>query len=382
MADILYVTNMPTPYRLPLYRALAARLAERGDRLTTFFLGYARSERAWRIDADELAGFEHVTARRRDARVVGELIARMRRTRPAVVVIAWAMDHVALAVLVAARWMRIPVIVVTGETVATASHYRFARLRRAVRQAFFKGVSGFVTYGSQATAYLLGAGVPAARITTGINTVDVERFARQAAGARASGAASAARAAFRQPDNEAFAAHLLFVGYLHGEKGAAQAIDALALAGRPEVALHIVGSGPDEGLLRERVRAAGLDGRVFLHGYRQTGELAASYAMADVVLFPSLVEVFGLVMVEAAACGVPVIASLRAGGTPDVVVDGETGLVVDPADTRAFADTIARLLDDPLLRATMGAAAAERARTLMTIDRSAGRIIEAIRAVE
>ena len=89
--------------------------------------------------------------------------------------------------------------------------------------------------------------------------------------------------------------------------------------------------------------------------------LSSWYRAADVVLVPSRSESFGLVALEAAACGIPVVAS-AVGGLLNIVHDGVTGLLVDGRDPDRYARAIDQLLADPAGAATMGAAAAVRAR--------------------
>ena len=89
--------------------------------------------------------------------------------------------------------------------------------------------------------------------------------------------------------------------------------------------------------------------------------LSSYYRAADVVLVPSRSESFGLVALEAAACGIPVVAS-AVGGLLNIVDDGVTGLLVDGRDPDRYARAIDQLLDDPAGAAAMGAAAAVRAR--------------------
>ena len=91
--------------------------------------------------------------------------------------------------------------------------------------------------------------------------------------------------------------------------------------------------------------------RLTVHGE----ELAAAYASADVLAFPSTTETLGLVALESLASGVPVVGAW-AGGIPFAVADGRTGLLVPPGDADALTAGLARLLDDAALRARMGAA--------------------------
>jgi D-inositol-3-phosphate glycosyltransferase len=90
-------------------------------------------------------------------------------------------------------------------------------------------------------------------------------------------------------------------------------------------------------------------------------DLADWYRAADLVVVPSYSESFGLVAVEAQACGTPVVAA-RVGGLPTAVADGVTGVLVDGHDPRDWAAVLGGLLDEPLRRRRMGAAAAVTAR--------------------
>ena len=90
-------------------------------------------------------------------------------------------------------------------------------------------------------------------------------------------------------------------------------------------------------------------------------ELADYYRAADVCIVPSRAESFGLVALEAAACGTPVVAA-SVGGLRSLVDDGETGFLVDDRDPAEYAAPVAKLLDDPELAAEMGATASARSR--------------------
>ena len=141
-----------------------------------------------------------------------------------------------------------------------------------------------------------------------------------------------------------------------------------ALAGLDDsVQLAIAGSGRDERRLMDLAVSHQVHPRVRFLGRVADDEIAPLYASADV--FAMLcrdrwagleAEGFGIVFVEAAACGVPSVAG-RSGGSHEAVVDGETGYVVEPRDVDAVRTALARLLGDDTLRARFGAAARERA---------------------
>ena len=151
-----------------------------------------------------------------------------------------------------------------------------------------------------------------------------------------------------------------YVGRLVEEKGLDDALDALAMS-RAKVALHIMGEGPHEARLRQRVRELGLSNRVTFQGWGTPANVADFLRSLDALALltrttKDVREQFGRVIIEAQACGVPVIGS-TGGAIPDVVGDG--GWIVperDPASLKALLDTIAD--DAALLEAKAEAARA------------------------
>jgi len=160
---------------------------------------------------------------------------------------------------------------------------------------------------------------------------------------------------------------LLFVGRIQPLKGLDVAVGALAELARTDVRLVVVGgasgaSGDGEvGRIMTMARRLGVAERLHMVPPQPHHLLSTYYRAADVVVVPSRSESFGLVALEAAACGVPVVAS-AVGGLLTLVDHGRTGFLVPGRDPVDFARDIARLLDEPALAADMGAAGALRAR--------------------
>jgi D-inositol-3-phosphate glycosyltransferase len=174
---------------------------------------------------------------------------------------------------------------------------------------------------------------------------------------------------------------MLVVSRLVERKGIGNAITALA--GVPEAELVVAGGPPADRLDgdREARRLAGLAtrlgvaDRVQLRGRVGQRDLPALYRSADLVVCVPWYEPFGIVPLEAMACGAPVVAS-AVGGLVDSVVDGVTGVHVAPRRPDLLGPVLSALLADKARRAALGAAGARRARRRYGWDRIAGSILE------
>ncbi|MCB1016416.1 MAG: glycosyltransferase [Acidimicrobiales bacterium] len=171
---------------------------------------------------------------------------------------------------------------------------------------------------------------------------------------------------------------LLFVGRIQPLKGVDVAVRTLAALAHPDAVLVVVGgaSGADGHREVERVRELAADlgvaDRIRWVAPQPHHLLSTYYRAADVALVPSRSESFGLVALEAAACGTPVVAA-AVGGLRTIVAHGGTGFLVNGRDPAVFAHYTEALLDDPALRAQLAAAAAVRARRY-TWSTTAGRL--------
>ncbi len=151
---------------------------------------------------------------------------------------------------------------------------------------------------------------------------------------------------------------LLHVGRLVSRKHVDLGLEALATLDRDDVELLVAGTGTHRDRLEQKTRDLGISHLVSFLGFVPEDDLPSLYASSDAFLFLSRYEGFGLVFLEALASGTPVIGS-RVGGFPDLVTDGQEGLIVD-RDASAVAGAIDTLAESPERAAQMG----ERARAL------------------
>jgi phosphatidylinositol alpha-1,6-mannosyltransferase len=246
----------------------------------------------------------------------------------------------------------------------------FRRLRRSVLQA----VDGLFPV-SRHTAGILGElGVRSDRVHVVANGADPERL-RPVDGR-----------GFRERHGLGDDPVLFTLARLVPRKGIDTVLDALPAIAQavPGVRYVIAGDGPDRPRLQALAARRGLAERVRFVGRVGEEELAPAHSAADVFVMPARsdppdVEGFGLVFLEAGACGTPVVGA-RAGGVPDAIVDGETGLLVPPDDATALARACIGLLRDPDAAARMGERARARVVDACTWDHAAARMLAVMEA--
>jgi glycosyltransferase involved in cell wall biosynthesis len=155
---------------------------------------------------------------------------------------------------------------------------------------------------------------------------------------------------------------ILSVGRLSREKGHADLVEALGELRRLDPGLDfklvVVGEGPERARVESAAAAAGVADRVVFAGH--ASDVRPFYGLADALALPSHSEGSPLVLLEAMAAGVPVVAT-RVGGVPEMVSDGESALLVGPRDARALAAALGRVLGDEALARALAANASARA---------------------
>ena len=195
--------------------------------------------------------------------------------------------------------------------------------------------------------------------------VDLDRFQP--------GDRSAARAALGLGTTDRL---LLYAGRLDREKNLPFLLDAVARAEAPRARLLLVGRGTQTVALRREVARRGLGDRVDFRGGVAPERMATYYHAADLFVFASTTETQGLAVLEAMACGLPVVA-IRASGIEEVVTDGVSGLLV-PEDPSAFGAAVTQVLADPDLAAKLSGGGREAA-SVFAFASMAGRLVAAYR---
>jgi glycosyltransferase involved in cell wall biosynthesis len=303
--DLLWITNIATPYRAPFWDSLGTRL-----RLGVAVMADSEHNRQWEVDLDGRE-FEVIHCRARpiyrtddntvyapSLRLLAAVTARPR----AIVIDGWESP----AYIAAKLWARILGVPVFASYRTSGSHRFTSGPVAAVRGWFLRSSRAVLTAGVASTADVTAMGVPRQRVVEGFNTVDVDRFAEGAARARG------------RIDRTESGHRFLYVGMLIQRKNVGGLIDAFAEVREPDDTLTIVGTGPLAPELRAQVRALELDEAVHFRGHLDGDALTSAYGEADTFVLSSTVEVWGLVVNEALAAGLHVVVSDTAGVAPNV----------------------------------------------------------------
>ncbi|HUF01629.1 MAG TPA: glycosyltransferase [Gaiellaceae bacterium] len=355
-ARVAAVFPEPTPYRAPLLD-LVAQHPELD--LTVIYAADTVARRTWAVEPRHRAVFL------RGARVPGAWrlfhhdypltpgIARaLRAARPDVVVVSGWSTFAAQASIVWCRGRHVPYVLVVE------SHDEDPRpgWRRGVKGTVVPRIvresAGALVTGTLAHRSLISRGAAPEGIGIFANTIDVDAFAARAAGLAAS------RDELRRAlgvENEDVA--VLSVARLAPEKGLDTLVRAAAAIRDPRLVLVLAGEGSERARLAELARE--LAARVVFAGDVAWGRIVELYVAADVFVLLSEREPWGVVVNEAAACGLPLVLSDRVGAAYDLLRDGENGALVPAGDVQAAAEALRQLAEDEDLRRAYGARSRE-----------------------
>ena len=325
-SDLIWLTNIPAPYRLPIWHHLNSQL-----NLNLFFLNLSEKGRKWDLGND-LRGLRWLSF---GARGYGNILdsplyfkflplwREIKKKNPASIYIdGWeSVPFFVTAYL--ARKHRIKVIFGYRSTVQ--SHRFRAGVIHSIRSRILSLADYVVTSGSDASDAVLRMGIDSKKIITLFNPVDVHRFAEIAGNNR-----STSHTGHR----------FLYVGRLIQRKNIFSLLDAFASIKKPGDSLTIVGDGELAKELQAHVEKIGVSSQVQFMGDHNPERVAQDYANADTLILPSTNEVWGLVVNEALACGLHVVVSQNS-GVANFVRDME-GVFISESSTSSIASAMAQ----------------------------------------
>jgi glycosyltransferase involved in cell wall biosynthesis len=364
---VAFVSPEPTPYRSPLLDRVAV---QGGIDLTVIYAARTVADRTWQVEPQHDAVFlDGVSVPgvsgvlRHEYPVTPGIWRALGRARPACVVVSGWSTFASQAALGWCRLHRVPyVLLVESHDSGPKAGWR-RQVKQTVVPPVVRGASSVLVTGSLAGESVVALGAQPDRVRVFANTVDVAAYGDRA------DALAPRRDELRESlglarDEVA----VVFVGRLAPEKGLDTLVRAAAEADMP---LILVGDGS------ERARLESLGGRVAFTGDRPWESVVETYVAADVFALLSTHEPWGVVVNEAAACGLPLVLSDRVGAARDLLRDGENGFLVPAGGVAAAAQAFRRLID-PELRRRLG----DRSRELAQgfgYEPSVAALLEAVR---
>lgn len=331
MDKIAIVTNIPAPYRVDLFYYMQTHLERYG-----FYVIYTNKNednRQWTSNEKKL--LNSIILNSKMIKIKGELDDRyihlptniipcLNRISPDVI-IAFEYNLAALQCLAWCKFHAKGFIHLTDGTMY--SERNISKIQRSSRKIIMRNADAYIASSLKAKEKLIAWGCNEKKIFTSLLTIDTNNYEGIV--------------------KETFPGRILYVGSMAKRKGLDLLIKALPYL-HIEYDLHIVGNGmPSEiEVLKKLAEDKGVAHRITWCGYKEGNALIDEYRQAQAFVLPTREDCFGLVLVEAYCARIPIVASKYADGAYDVVADGKNGYIVDPYDSRAFAQALGDALMD------------------------------------
>jgi glycosyltransferase involved in cell wall biosynthesis len=345
---ILVITNIPAPYRVDGLNYVYSLLnKDKYELIVLFSRPLYHKRNFWNTGIEKakfsfhyLDRFNSIDIKKIKLFDLGFTIkSELKKIKPDVVVAS----GFSILSFLAVRYCKksdIPYLIGTGATMHRNQNDKFSFLKTPVRKYIIKNAKGFFVYGKSAIEYLRNFNVKDDRIFYTINTVDTIKFLEIGKA--------------RKYENKSELT-LLYVGNVNKSKGIIYLLDAykyLTKISDIKTNLLIVGGGDKLDYFKKYAEDNDLHNVTFTGAVKNT-DVYKYYEKSDIFIFPTLDDVFGLVLVEAAASGLPIISSIFAGGSADVVKENYNGLIVNPINTIDFAEKIKKVIESFALRQKM-----------------------------
>lgn len=366
---IMIVTNIPTPYRIPLFNEVDKRIKKRGGRFIVIFAMKTYWRRKFQVDMGDCQ-FEYEMLK---SRTFGSkhrpyfsysgLFHSLRKHKPDQIIII-GFSPGTMKTWLYSKLTGVPYIIWAGSIATKGRSGNF--LRTIQRKIVINSAKSFIAYGSKAKEYFVSMGAPARKVFIAINTTDIHFYNR-----------------VKSLDNQEFVTakkKLLSVGYITPGKRLDLLIRAVHRLSqkRNDFVLEIVGSGPSVNTISQLVKDLGIEDIVSFEGYRQRQEVRDYMAEAFCFLFPSEYDIWGMVVVEAMAAGLPCLSSIFSGSTADLIIEGETGFALNFNQIDQVVEKLDYLLEHPGKALEMGDKARKHVFEVASLAKSAEGFIRAI----
>ena len=362
---VLVVTNIPNPYRIPLFNLLQDDFSKNQHELLVLFGTDTYKRRKFTLDLNECRFRYHIldSHKYKIASKEGIILTyhgiynEIRKFSPDKIIVS-GFSIATLKLFFFSFLGKIPYYIWSGSIVTKGRTQ--SKLILLLRMLLAKRASGFLTYGSRSKEYLISLGIKPEKISIAINTVDVSFFKTET---------EKLRSALSVKKRKKF----IYIGYLTKGKRVDLILNAIykLKQQRDDFFFQIIGDGNELGNLKSICNELDLNDRVQFTGFIQKEKLPQHLADAYAFLFASEYDIWGLVMVEAMAAGIPCIASKYAGATIDLIENNINGYEVDYENSENISSILGNLLNDQNLRDKLALNASKKIFNEITLQKSA-----------
>ena len=346
----IILTEIISPYRIPPFNYLAE---DEDIDLTVFFFAETESRRSWLIEKEKIQ-FDYqvlwglqLGKSYQDAPVFlnPDIIYQLWKQQPDVIICGGWHHFTHWLALVYAQMTKTPLLIWSESTLK--DERPVSNIKHKLKTWIVNQADGFIVPGKAQKNYLTDLGAKQDRIYIAPNAVDSNFFTCETQRYR--------QQKTRWKEKLGIdGCVILYVGRLIDEKGIPELLEAFTkLSGNKQVTLVIVGDGSRSQYYHSYTQQHKLDNVVFT-GFQPQSALPQYYGIADIFVFPTRSDTWGLVLNEAMAAGLPIVCSDAAGAAPDLVVNGKNGYLVPMGDVEKLSEALQTLVSDESLREKMG----------------------------
>ena len=377
MKKSVLITNIPNPYRVPLFNELSKQLKNDNIHLKIIFANKTYKRRLFQLNENDFQ-FDYAFLDN-EAITVGNnnentyftykgLYQQLKNEKPDSIIVS-GFSSATLKVLLYSLITRTPYIIWNGSIAKKGRKDSFIRtLQRKLLTHFAKA---FIAYGTKAKSYLMSIGAADEKVFIATNTVDTWFFE------------TATNECRKSIHNDGLN-HFLYLGYLVPRKNVGLLIDIAneLKQKRNDFCIDIIGDGESREQLELKVKNLDLSQFVKFHGFKQKNELPPYFANTKALLFQTDFDIWGLVLNEAMAAGVPCLSSANAGASSDLIQNGHNGYFVDYENKADIIEKINFIIENPEKATEMGKRASEFMHANANVSICAKGFVNAIKSIE
>jgi glycosyltransferase involved in cell wall biosynthesis len=374
MKKVLLITNIPNPYRVPLFNELSKQLKNENIHLKIIFANKTYKRRLFQLNENEFQ-FDY-SFLDNEAITIGNntensyftykgLSQQLKKEKPDAIVVS-GFSSATVKVFLYSLLTRTPYIIWNG---SIAKKGRKDSLVRTIqRKLLTRFASAFVAYGTKAKSYLTSIGAREEKVFIATNTVDTSFFEQETEKHRAAIVNDGIH-------------HFIYLGYLVPRKNVGQLIEIAKIlkTQRNDFCIDIIGDGESKVTLENLVKEYQLSDQIKFHGFKQKEELPPYFAKTKALLFQTDFDIWGLVLNEAMAAGVPCLSSINAGASEDLIENGINGYIVDYQNKEEIVEKINFIIENPEKAQQLGKQAGDFIRKNASLSKASLGFVKAIK---